>query len=128
MEEKIIASTYGRGVWESTIPIQIPDNEVRLVSITPNSNEVLCDSFTPTATVENQGLNTITQIDITYTINNNPEQTFTWTGNLLSNATETIALPIETSTNFGNSNISITATITNDSYSDNNTLENSIFS
>ena len=125
--EKIIASTYGRGVWESTIPIQIPDNEVRLVSITPNSNEVLCDSFTPTATVENQGLNTITQIDITYTINNNPEQTFTWTGNLLSNATETIALPIETSTNFGNSNISITATITNDSYSDNNTLENRFF-
>ncbi|MEP2059849.1 MAG: thrombospondin type 3 repeat-containing protein, partial [Maribacter litoralis] len=124
--EKIIASTYGRGVWESSIPIQIPDNEVRLVSITPNSNEVLCEAFAPTATVENQGLNPITQIDITYIINDN-SKTYTWTGNLLSNETETIELPIENSIPFGTSNISISATIANDSYDDNNTLENRFF-
>ena len=62
--EKIIASTYGRGVWESSIPIQIPDDEIRLVSISPSSNEVLCSNFIPTATVENQGINAVTAMKL----------------------------------------------------------------
>jgi len=125
--EKIIASTYGRGVWESTIPVQIPYDEIRLVSIKPNSNEVFCSDFTPTATVENQGINAITAIDIEYSINGNPLQTFTWTGNLLSDETAIIELPLETSVNFGASTIKLTTTIANDSYDDNNTLENRFF-
>ncbi len=126
-DEKIIASTYGRGVWESTIPVQIPDNEIRLVSITPNSNQVLCGDFAPTATVENQGVNVITAVDIEYSINSNTEQTFNWTGSLLSNETITIELPLETTVNFGESTIELTATIDNDSYDDNNTLQNRFF-
>ncbi|MDF4203986.1 thrombospondin type 3 repeat-containing protein [Maribacter sp. SA7] len=126
-DEKIIASTYGRGVWESSIPVQIPDNEIRLVSITPNPNEVLCSDFTPTATVENQGINPITTVDIEYSINSNSVQSFTWTGNLLSNETVTIELPLETTVAFGESNIELTATIENDSYDDNNSLENRFF-
>lgn len=126
-DEKVIASTYGRGVWESTIPVQIPDNEIRLVSITPNSNQVLCGDFAPTATVENQGVNAITAVDIEYSINGNALQTFNWTGNLLSTETVTIELPLETTVNFGESTIELTATIDNDSYEDNNTLQNRFF-
>ncbi|WP_405413067.1 thrombospondin type 3 repeat-containing protein [Maribacter sp. Asnod1-A12] len=125
--EKIIASTYGRGVWESSIPVQIPDEEIRLVSITPNSNEVLCNDFIPTATIENQGINPITSVDIEYSINENSTQTFTWTGNLLSNEVITIELPIETSINFGTSSIALSASSENDTYNDNNTLENRFF-
>jgi hypothetical protein len=125
--EKIIASTYGRGVWESSIPIQIPDDEIRLVSISPSSNEVLCSNFIPTATVENQGINAITAVDIEYSINESPTQTFTWTGNLLSNETAIIELPLETTVTFGTSTIALTATIANDTYNDNNTLQNRFF-
>ena len=125
--EKIIASTYGRGVWESSIPIQIPDDEIRLVSISPSSNEVLCSNFIPTATVENQGINAVTAVDIEYSINESPIQTFTWTGNLLSNETAIIELPLETTVTFGTSTIALTATIANDTYNDNNTLQNRFF-
>ena len=125
--EKIIASTYGRGVWESSIPIQIPENEIRLVSITPSSNEVICSVFIPTATLQNQGLNEITSIEIEYSYNGNEIKNFEWTGSLLSNETVTIDLPLENSLNFGVSTFELTATIANDSYNDNNTLSNRFF-
>ncbi|WP_235843197.1 thrombospondin type 3 repeat-containing protein [Maribacter hydrothermalis] len=125
--EKIIASTYGRGVWESPIPIQVPENEIRLVSITPNSNDVICTDLTPTATLQNQGLNEITSIDIEYSFNGNEIQNFEWTGSLLSGESITIDLPIENSLNFGISTIELTASIANDSYNDNNTLNNRFF-
>ncbi|WP_165750194.1 thrombospondin type 3 repeat-containing protein [Cellulophaga sp. Z1A5H] len=125
--EKIIASTYGRGVWESTIPIQIPENEVRLISISPSSNTVFCGEFAPTAIVENQGLNEITTIEISYTIGESAIKNFTWSGNLLSNETTTIELPLETAATYGESNINLTATIENDTYDDNNNLSNRFF-
>ena len=125
--EKIIASTYGRGVWESNIPIQIPDNEIRLVSITPDANAVLCESFNPLATVQNLGINPITTIEFDYSISGVGDRNFIWTGNLNNNETQTIELPLETSNLYGASIIDITASISNDTYADNNQLSNRFF-
>ncbi len=75
-DELITASTYGRGVWQSPIPIQVPDNDVRLVSLTPGNDLVLCGEIIPEIVVENNGLNPITSMDVSYSIDGGSPQSF----------------------------------------------------
>lgn len=63
-------------------------------------NGVLCtSSFTPQVTIRNFGSNALTSATINYRIDNNPIQTFNWTGNLATGATANVTLPIMTTTN-----------------------------
>lgn len=125
--EKIIASTYGRGVWESNIPIQVPENEVRLISITPEANTVLCGEITPVVEIQNQGVNPVTSVDIVYTIGSIGPKTFNWTGNLLNNQIEAVTLPSETIIDYDAVDFEVTINTDNDTYSDNNELSHRIF-
>ncbi|NQY30431.1 MAG: T9SS type A sorting domain-containing protein [Flavobacteriaceae bacterium] len=94
IDESITAATYGRGVWRSPLPIQMAANDIKLISITkPDNTIVACGSVTPEINVRNNGLNPISQISITYTVDAGVPQLFNWNGTLLSTDETTIVLP-----------------------------------
>jgi photosystem II stability/assembly factor-like uncharacterized protein len=126
-DEVIVASTYGRGVWQSPIDVILPDSDLKLVSLNPNPGEVLCGEIFPEIIVQNKGLNPITEVDVTYSINGGSVQNFTWNGStILSEETVSIPLPSQNINNIGASVLDATVTIANDTYDDNNSAS-SIF-
>ncbi len=121
-DELLTASTYGRGVWQSPIPIQAPDNDVRAVAITPEENSVVCGAVIPELIIENKGANVITSVDVTFNVNGGPGQDFIWTGNLDPGATETIVFPIASITAQGAVVLNASVTITDDAFAENNSI------
>jgi len=126
-DELITASTYGRGVWQSPIPIQVPDNDVRLVSLTPGSNKVLCGEIIPEIVVENNGLNPITSVDVSYSIDGGSSQSFTASVNLASEENTTIQIPSLNLTTIGEYALQVSVSIANDAFADNNEITHSFF-
>ena len=120
-DNNITAATYGRGVWRSALPApQLTNDDVKLTSINnPNNNNIICGNVSPQVLVKNLGINTISSIDVTYTIDGGTANNFTWSGNLVSQATTTIDLPILNLIQ-GAHNLSIITTITNDAFPNNN--------
>ena len=51
------------------------------------------DEVAPTIDIQNLGSNTLTSLDIEYSVNGGTPETHTWTGNLTSMQTETVELP-----------------------------------
>ncbi len=120
-DENITAATYGRGIWQSSIPIEVPPNDVRLISLdNPTSTRINCGDITPEVTVENNGSNEITTIDVVYTLDG-VANNFQWTGSLAADATTTISLPV-ISPDRGAHTFSVSTTIANDAYPSNNSL------
>lgn len=120
-DAKIVAATYGRGIWQSTIPVQIAADDVKLIEITnPSSVNVNCDNnVAPQITIKNNGLNSIAAVNFNYSYNAVP-YTYTWNGNLASNQTTSVTLPNITLAK-GAYEFLVSSTIVNDAYSDNNT-------
>ncbi len=121
-DELITASTYGRGVWQSPIPIQVPDNDVRLVSLSPANDLFLCGEIFPEIVVENNGLNPITSVDVTYSLDGGTPQNFNAPVNLNSEETATIPLPSLSLTTIGAYTLEVSVSIPNDAFADNNTV------
>ena len=118
-DAKLIAATYGRGVWQTDIPIQIPADDVKFVSIQSPGVNINCgDTVIPQIEVKNSGTNPITSVTINYTIDSTPNS-FTWNGSIAPNTNTSINLPSVTLTR-GVHTLNVTTTITNDAYSDNN--------
>ncbi len=122
-DKKLIASTYGRGIWQTDIPTQLANNDVVLKSIQYPGIDINCNSsFEPQLEIENNGLNPINTIDITYSFNNLGNSNYTWTGSIPSASTQIITLPLQ-SLPRGSYSMTVNTTIANDAYADNNTLE-----
>lgn len=118
-DAKLVAATYGRGIWQTDIPIQIPADDVKFVSIQSPGVNINCgDTVIPQIEVKNSGTNPITSVTINYTIDSTPNS-FTWNGSIAPNTNTSINLPSVTLTR-GVHTLNVTTTITNDAYSDNN--------
>ncbi|MEM9001795.1 MAG: thrombospondin type 3 repeat-containing protein [Bacteroidota bacterium] len=120
-DELIVASTYGRGAWQSPIPVELPANDVRLIDITPNANLIVCGEIIPEINIENKGQNAITQIDITYSLNGDIDENFVFNGDIASGETTVIPLPALAITALGSNELSVTTTIIDDAFEENNT-------
>jgi hypothetical protein len=120
-DNQIVASTYGRGIWRSTMPSALlAADDVKLVSIeNPDESSVFCGEITPQLRVKNNGQNTITQIEISYSINSGTSNTEIWNGSIESLEEVLIDLP-NLDVNFGTSTIDASVDITNDYYNSNN--------
>ncbi|RLD28453.1 MAG: hypothetical protein DRI75_06620 [Bacteroidetes bacterium] len=129
VDNNITAATYGRGVWRSDLPTQqLADDDVKLIKIeNPNFNNILCGNPTPQITVKNNGLNTITSIDVTYTIDEGANNNFTWNGNLVSTETTTIDFPA-LNLSLGSHDLDISISIANDTFPNNNNSSTSFYS
>jgi len=118
-DAKLVAATYGRGVWQTDIPVQIPSDDVKLISIQESGINIDCaTTLIPQVEISNVGTNPITSVTFNYTIDNIPFN-YVWNGLILSSANEIVALPA-VALSRGIHNLSVTVTIPNDAYSDNN--------
>ena len=117
-DAKLIAGTYGRGVWQTDIPVQIPADDVKLVQIQSPTLNINCGTVSPVVEVKNNGTNSISSVTVNYTVDGTP-YSYVWNGTLASNATTTIGLPALVLSR-GTHNLNVTTTITNDAYPDNN--------
>jgi hypothetical protein len=119
-DEKIIAATYGRGIWQSSIPVLTPSDDIKLTEIqNPSAVAINCnDLVTPQVLVKNNGVNAITTVNFNYTINAVP-YVYNWSGNITPSQTATIDLP-QISLSKGIYTLLVNATIPNDAFSDNN--------
>lgn len=125
-ENILTAATYGRGVWQSPIPVKLPQNDLELISLTPNVNFISCESIAPSVTVKNGGVNVISEITFNYGINNTSEN-FTWNGTLDPTQETTIALPTISSNESGKASLIVEGVITDDVFGNNNEISNTIY-
>jgi hypothetical protein len=78
---------------QGLIPVVLPANNARITQII-NPDSVICDSiFSPVIVLRNYGSNLITQVTVSYSIEDRQTKEFSWTGNLATAQTDTIALP-----------------------------------
>ena len=125
-EDSIItASTYGRGVWQSSIPLASkPTADIELYGVLSTSPDYTCDpENTILLRVHNNGTNTITAFDIVYTISTQNPETRPWTGTLLPGQTSEITLNNLGTLDAGENslNINIVLPSESDEYPENNT-------
>ena len=123
----ITASTFGRGIWQSPIPIQDPDDDIRVVRILPNENMVFCNGTLPEITVENMGVNPITTANFTYNVNDGAPENFDWTGSLAPGEMITIPFPSFNISTIGAITLNASVTIVSDAFDDNNNIETNFF-
>ncbi|HFS67313.1 MAG TPA: T9SS type A sorting domain-containing protein [Flavobacteriia bacterium] len=120
-DHKLLAATYGRGVFVTDITIVPPADDIQLVTIeTPNDNVLCGDTLSPEILVKNQGTNVINEVNFNYDIDGTP-YTYTYNGQIQSLQTATISLPNITGLSLGEHLMQVTATIPNDAYIENNT-------
>lgn len=80
--------------WDPNGPTPADDASIQSVS---QPNGLICgEDIGPVVTLRNAGSNNLTSVDINYNIDGSGTQTFSWTGNLAQNGTETINLPATT--------------------------------
>lgn len=127
-DEVIVASTYGRGAWRSAIPVQVPENDVRLVSLIPEADQILCGEIFPEIVVENKGLNPISTIEVTYRINGGGDQNFDAPVNLNPGDTTSIPLPSFNGSSTGPITLEVEVNILNDAFPENNVISQTFFS
>lgn len=127
-DAKLIAATYGRGVFETSIPETTPNVEIRLLSINAPTDQINCStSISPNITVENKGANTITDVTVNYTIDSDPTNNYNWTGAIASGQTAVITIPSFV-VEVGGHNLNVEVITTGDTYSSNNTASTSFLS
>ena len=114
----ITASTYGRGIWRSVIPISKPEYDIMAYDVSTTNSIVFCDDFSINISVKNIGSNDITKVYIDYDIDNN-SYSETWEGTI--NPDEITIIPVAIKYHKGKHLISYTVSTDNDAYSDNNT-------
>lgn len=117
-DNKLIASTYGRGIWQTDIPVQLAPDDVKLKAINSPGTAIGCGTVVPEIEIENNGLNTITSVQIDYEVDGTPYST-SWSGSLASSASTLVTLP-SLSLARGIHSFTVTTTITNDAFADNN--------
>ncbi|MFD2568442.1 T9SS type A sorting domain-containing protein [Pseudotenacibaculum haliotis] len=123
-DAKLFAATYGRGVFVSDIPRQLPPVDVKIVSIDHPTEGINCNStFTPQLTIKNQGVDVLTNATINYSFDGGTALNYDWNGSLNSEQTTVISLPEISITDLGVHTINVEVTATNDAYDTNNTLE-----
>ncbi len=94
-DQKITAATYGRGIWQANIVVEVPLNDIKIIDITsPTSLTIDCSNsdIAPTFTVKNGGSTPINSINVAYSYNANILN-YVWTGTLNANQSTAITLP-----------------------------------
>ena len=126
-DAKLIAATYGRGVWQTDIPVQVPTDDIKFVSIDNPGININCGATViPQIQVKNNGANAVSSVNVNYTIDGTPYN-YVWNGTpIASSATQAITLPSVSLTR-GVHTLNVTSTITNDAYSDNNSGSTSFY-
>ncbi len=125
--EELFVSTYGRGIWKSSVPITKADFDLELAEISPGQGEQFCSSLTPTVTVRNIGLQSITAFTLQYDYGDGVQeipvnQELTPEGGEVQ-----VELPELTTDQQRRVSISVTAVLAEDQFTSNNSRSSEIF-
>ncbi|CAM1342494.1 T9SS type A sorting domain-containing protein [Tenacibaculum amylolyticum] len=120
-DSKLYVATYGRGIFSTDIPRQLPPSDVRLISINDIvEGTILCgNDLAPEITIRNQGAQPLTSVTINYNIDGGANQVYNWNGNIASETEASITLPVISSSK-GEHILNIESTTASDEYSSNN--------
>ena len=119
----LVAGTYGRGVWRTDIPQDVPPTDVAITNLSTGDSQFACGDVTPVVTVKNNGQSSITTLDFTYTIDGATDD-FQWTGTLASLEEIDIALPVLSLTPAAYT-LEVSVALTDDAYAENNSATSS---
>ncbi len=122
----IAASTYGRGVWVSPIPVELPQADVRMLAVLPERGTVSCGEVIPELQIENGGQDPIAEVEVSYSLNGVNQTPFTAAIDLASGASGNIALPAIAASEVGEILIEASVTTLGDAFSDNNTAQTQV--
>ncbi|MEJ2112596.1 MAG: T9SS type A sorting domain-containing protein, partial [Flavobacteriaceae bacterium] len=128
-ENIITAATYGRGIWQSSIPVETLTNELRIENIENLDSSLGCGDISGIqAYVKNLGTNTVNSIDVEYILDG-ISNTFTWSdGSLATNESALIDIPTLSPLGSNIHELKIITTIAGDTYSSNNELMKKFYS
>jgi len=120
-EESILyAATYGRGVFTSDIPRQLPPVDVKLISVVNPTDGINCnENFTPQIMIKNQGTDVLTNVSIDYNFDGGATLMHNWVGSLNSEQTAVVDLP-QAIVTLGVHVINVEVNTTNDTFATNN--------
>ncbi len=90
-ENVITAATFGRGIWQTKLPVSLYNKDIKLVNVISPQKGITCNSLAPKLTVKNIGLSAINSIDFSF-IYNGITKNQTWNGTVLPNETKIIQL------------------------------------
>ena len=119
-ENTITVGTYGRGVWQSKIPVDKADTDVSLIKINSNNN-IQCGGASLLITVKNNGLSAINQMELNYFIDD-VSYVYGYTGNVSPSEIKEIELPFVDLGTIGGHSLQIEAVVANDAFVNNNIL------
>lgn len=126
-DAKLIAATYGRGIWQTDIPVQVPPTDLKFVSIQNPGIAINCGNVvTPQVLVKNNGLNPISSVTVNYTIDGMP-YTYLWSGTILQSQSNLVNLPAITLSR-GAHTLAVNTTTAGDAYPDNNSGSTTFYS
>ncbi|MFD0760491.1 thrombospondin type 3 repeat-containing protein [Lutibacter aestuarii] len=127
-DAKITAGTYGRGIWQSDISVELPESEIRLLEIvSPTISNILEDNFTIKLKAENKGIKPIDKVFVKYKLDTNEEKSYQWNGLIGKNSTGIITIP-NIPIEYGKHSLNIEVTVDGDAFPENNTLSTSFVS
>lgn len=96
------------------------NSDVTLKSLNKNIQFACNTNFTPVIVFENSGVNPITAVTITYSMDGGPVSTANWTGNLVNCSTQSYSLPTYSNLSAGTHILTVSITTPNDGNSLNN--------
>ncbi|MBP6640954.1 MAG: T9SS type A sorting domain-containing protein [Bacteroidia bacterium] len=94
---------------QGCVPVNLPSNDAGVLAISSPSGTYCTEQITPTFTLKNFGLNTLTSVTINWQIDGGAVSTQAWTGSLSSLAATNVTLPVQT-VSAGNHTITIYTT------------------
>ncbi|WP_394750136.1 thrombospondin type 3 repeat-containing protein [Spongiimicrobium salis] len=108
--------------------VQTPDNDIQLVSASPEAGSLICGTLNATVQVKNGGVNPISGFDILYKLNQEAQQTQSFPNTIAPDETITVSLPPVSLQSIGDSSIEFIAEIASDDLPNNNTITQAFFS
>lgn len=104
-----------------------PENDLLLLSITPEEGSMECGSIAPSIELINAGLHTISGFDILYRVNNGTQEIQSFPNTMTPQATLTVNLSDIVLTTTGDTTLEVIAQIVNDDLPNNNTIVQNFF-
>ncbi len=123
----LVAATYGRGIWETPIPIYLPAKDAAIANISIGQNHMIeCGTSSQNISVRinNSGNDIITYLNIDYSIDGTTHST-SWNGNLDTNNFVDVVIPNINLSN-GSHQITCSVNLFGDQIPNNNQLSKSI--
>jgi len=89
---RIVAATYGRGIWRAPL-FSLPALDAAVLEIIQPEGTICASLIEPQISISNFGINTITSLDFEYSVAGGPLNNFSWNGSLATADVQLVSFP-----------------------------------